>query len=545
MDPVPSTENHVASETPSSADICDSARHFQQDTKREAGELMDVRGVDMCATEETEEDFGDRVLRLECYKYGAMAELRKSFEKLWKSVWGKNAGAEAFNAWLFAALNICDSTWLPIPGCESASVVDPAVTGPIETWALLQVPCDWPLANNLSEAVHNLERYIDALREPPRPPLWEGIPKAALETAIAALPRESWEDPLMVQASVRRLFWPLVASAISLRTRELARAAVSIANDVRARWSQLAARSVNERSSGGAAHLRIVETLVSRRAGEEMVRFELCGPMPEEMCGKLLKSHQIHRAHAEKLHRLFQAASCVTAPFRVHCWALLTRYRSIFGPHDQGGGWHMAVTETVLQNLVDDFGVRLELFASPLNCSLQAYCSAFKDTDSPFGSSGSFFDFPLAHEGGSFECNPPFESHLLRRTIDRLLVALSVCPRPLSIAFVVPDWPDNPAICMALAASCCRAVVSIAGEGHVYINGRQHYCSPKHRRLCHHTGRGSLILFLQNDAGTQAWPTTEDRLERHRQAWFKRDGRTGNGSGESHGNECPTLSIRC
>ena len=48
----------------------------------------------------------------------------------------------------------------------------------------------------------------------------------------------------------------------------------------------------------------------------------------------------------------------------------------------------------------------MECFASPLNCYCPRFCSAFPDTDSVFGSVGSFFDFEFVE--GSFEANPPF-----------------------------------------------------------------------------------------------------------------------------------------
>jgi phosphorylated CTD-interacting factor 1 len=45
-------------------------------------------------------------------------------------------------------------------------------------------------------------------------------------------------------------------------------------------------------------------------------------------------------------------------------------------------------------------GVEAEGFASPLNCRWLRYCSAFPDTDAPFGSLGSFFGFRPNEVGG-------------------------------------------------------------------------------------------------------------------------------------------------
>lgn len=163
-----------------------------------------------------------------------------------------------------------------------------------------------------------------------------------------------------------------------------------------------------------------------------------------------------------------------------------------------------------------------ELFASPLNCAFPSYCSVFPDTDSVFGSRGGFFQFcrgPLRASGGSCECNPPFDEHMIARTVSALLGALASSEQPLSVALIVPDWPDSDAIGTALRADCCRAQLFITGDRHAYLSGRQHSCQSRHKLDVAATGRGSRVIFLQNDAGASRWPTTECRLERLKQAW--------------------------
>ena len=54
--------------------------------------------------------------------------------------------------------------------------------------------------------------------------------------------------------------------------------------------------------------------------------------------------------------------------------------------------------------LEERLGVCFECFASPFNCRFPRFCSAFGDTDRPFGSVGSFFDFHPTQ--GSFEVRP-------------------------------------------------------------------------------------------------------------------------------------------
>ena len=94
--------------------------------------------------------------------------------------------------------------------------------------------------------------------------------------------------------------------------------------------------------------------------------------------------------------------------FRSDLLVLLLRYQSL-----DGGGFQCALPPPVFSRLKSLWGVEFEGFASPLNASLGAgrYCSAFADTDAPFGSLGSFFSLrtPLS---GSYQLNPPFSLEL-------------------------------------------------------------------------------------------------------------------------------------
>ena len=64
-------------------------------------------------------------------------------------------------------------------------------------------------------------------------------------------------------------------------------------------------------------------------------------------------------------------------------------------------GSQCALSDGVFRVLRQRLGVGFECFASPLNCRFAHYCSAFSDTDAPFGAFGSFFD--LSPTEGSFE----------------------------------------------------------------------------------------------------------------------------------------------
>lgn len=87
---------------------------------------------------------------------------------------------------------------------------------------------------------------------------------------------------------------------------------------------------------------------------------------------------------------------------------LLLRYHAL-----QGHGFQAAAGEHVFRALLQHAGASMECFASPLNCHFAAFCSAFPDTDAPFGSLGDFFAFRPRR--GSFQANPPFVPEVTSR----------------------------------------------------------------------------------------------------------------------------------
>jgi hypothetical protein len=89
----------------------------------------------------------------------------------------------------------------------------------------------------------------------------------------------------------------------------------------------------------------------------------------------------------------------------------LARYHALQGGDAKGGRMQAALPAPVFELLRHELGVSLELFASPLNCRYDRFCSAFADCDHAFGSLGSVFDFRPAE--GVYEANPPFEPSLV------------------------------------------------------------------------------------------------------------------------------------
>jgi phosphorylated CTD-interacting factor 1 len=120
------------------------------------------------------------------------------------------------------------------------------------------------------------------------------------------------------------------------------------------------------------------------------------------------------------------------AKFHSCLFTMLSRYNALLGH-----GMQAALSEHGFSVLKEALGVTFECFASPLNCHYECYCSAFVDTDAPFGSMGSFFDFhPLT---GSFEANPPFIKPVIASMV-RHIEGLFAAPEagPLSFVVIVP-----------------------------------------------------------------------------------------------------------
>ena len=191
------------------------------------------------------------------------------------------------------------------------------------------------------------------------------------------------------------------------------------------------------------------------------------------------------------------------------------------GMHRVAGGHHAALHGEVFDVLkYGSLRVEAELFASPLNCRYDVFCSAHADVDAPFGSLGSFFAF--APKDGSFEVNPPFESALVARVAARLETLLADAEArgaALSFAVITPHWPRR-AAWEALAGSAFRVrpPLVIAARDHGYVDGAQH-CKKKTLRPA---SCDTSVLFLQTSRGRTEYPPTDETEEALRAAFRAR-----------------------
>jgi hypothetical protein len=212
--------------------------------------------------------------------------------------------------------------------------------------------------------------------------------------------------------------------------------------------------------------------------------------------------------------------------FKERVLCLLVRYNSLQGGGVHGGGFQAAIPDHVFDTLLRHFDVCFECFASPLNSRYPHFCSAFPDTDAPFGSLGSFFNFkPRA---GSFEANPPFVPNLILKMAEhmhQLLVRADgddshaethgesqgeeAQGSPLCFIVIIPSWDETMGWRALNESPFLTHHLRLAQREHGYTEGAQHCRRSRYRISVGDTS----VFFLQSKAAQRKWPVTPEVLE--------------------------------
>jgi hypothetical protein len=159
------------------------------------------------------------------------------------------------------------------------------------------------------------------------------------------------------------------------------------------------------------------------------------------------------------------------------------------------------------------FGVNHECFASPLNRHLDNFCSQFPDTDRFFNSSGSFFDFfPTS---GSFVAHPPPVQQDVIQMFVHIIAILQGSAQPLSFFVFAPIFDTfDPTRDSATVSYMVRSVVVQRGK-HMLSTGiyfRGTNSNQPLQEVSFLPNNDSGCYWLQNTAGRQQWPVTDDRV---------------------------------
>ncbi|XP_017889965.1 phosphorylated CTD-interacting factor 1 isoform X2 [Ceratina calcarata] len=226
----------------------------------------------------------------------------------------------------------------------------------------------------------------------------------------------------------------------------------------------------------------------------------------------------VNNMHLAKLEHLYRYNCFDDKKFEMflpRVWCMLKRYQTYLGI--EGQATQMALPVTVFECLQRSFGVTFECFGSPLNCYFRQYCSAFADTDSYFGSRGPFLDFrPVS---GSFQANPPYCEELMEAMVNHFERLLADSAEPLSFVVFLPEWRDPaPNALIKLESSHFkRKQVVVPAMEHEYRHGFQHILPKGEVNI--RAAHGTLVVWLQNAAGTARWGPTEERVEALLEAW--------------------------
>lgn len=271
------------------------------------------------------------------------------------------------------------------------------------------------------------------------------------------------------------------------------------------------------------------ERVETGHAGENLIK------LSRDVYGKLAVLHRRHAPESERNpplpspgagqdpdeeEREAAAAAAATASgavdetrtaFHQRLYAMLLRYQSVRAP-----GYQAALGKPVWAVLCASLGVGVEGCASPLNCFLPAYGSAFPDVDGPFGSRGSFLRFkPLA---GSYAVHPPPVPAILDATAEHVLATLAASAaapggqHALSFVIVLPDGAgakEGRAHQSLSNSPFLRATIRLSAAEHGYADGAAHKRSdPYHQALA-----DAAVLVLQTEKGARKWAADTSPLQ--------------------------------
>jgi len=141
------------------------------------------------------------------------------------------------------------------------------------------------------------------------------------------------------------------------------------------------------------------------------------------------------------------------------------------------------------------------------------------DTDSAFGSIGSFFSFRPSR--GVFEANPPFEISLILAMLahmDKLLHSANQNGEALSFIVIVPRKPEAKFWQDLVNLSHCTAELNLHAGEHSFLQGAQHIRHDAINNPRQSSG-ASTVCFLQSHKGREDLPLTDSKLALLRDAF--------------------------
>lgn len=119
-----------------------------------------------------------------------------------------------------------------------------------------------------------------------------------------------------------------------------------------------------------------------------------------------------------------------------YIWIILFRYQLLGSNNNQ-----LAVLPNVLDQMKIDLNFNFECFASAINSSTINFCSLYYDVEKYFGSIGSFFNIDINE--GVFSFNPPYQTDIIERGIEKILSFLEKSKKQLEFVITIPIWDND------------------------------------------------------------------------------------------------------
>lgn len=460
---------------------------------------------------------------VELLRFQLMMGLRKSYGEMCQAREGIDAPKESFNRWLLERKVIDQGKDTLFP-----SYCFPEVSMAMYREIMNDIPMKLVRPKYTGEARKQLSKYCDAAKRmiETRGTSSEGrkIVKWNVEETTLWLRRTvgaSYEDFQERLSHLKSHCQPHITEAAKSSVEGICRKMYNLSCDYASKAIEKNQEILKDANIDENAIQ--VQTPHQRKVWCYPVQFAMpCPRLPsveiyhdKEMTVLRYKGDQvrINNQYFHKLEQLYRYGCADDRKFDLflsRCYMLLKRYGAYFGVSTNEGSQNQAALPiSVLECLNKQFGVTFECFASPFNCYFRQYCSAFPDIDSYFGSRGPILEFKP--HCGSFEANPPFCEELMDAVVTHFERLLDDTIEPLSFIVFLPEWrdPAPPALLKLEASRWKRKQLVVAKLEHDYRHGFQHVI-PK-TDVSVKSAHGTMIIWLQNDAGYQRWGPTEVR----------------------------------
>lgn len=468
---------------------------------------------------------------VELYRSSLVTKLRQHYQEMTHSREGIDAPKESFNRWLLERKVVDTGSDPLLPG-----TCYPEVSASMYREIMNDIPIKLVRPKFAADARKQLSRYAEAAKKMIESrnasPESRKIVKWNVEDAFQWLRKTqnaTYDDYLERLAHLKRQCQPHLTEAAKKSVEGICSKIYNLSCDYSKKihdkhWGILNVEGIEEITS-------TLQVNNPRKVHCYPVQFVISSPrLPtvEYMLDKDIVAIRykgdvvrLNVLYFQKLEQLYKW-SCTDdrkfENFLPRTWCLLKRYQTYFGtPLHEGLGTQGALPVPVFECLHKHFGVTFECFASPLNCNFRQYCSAFPDTDCFYGSRGPILEFhPVC---GSFEANPPFSEELMTASFDHFEHLLGEATEPLSFIVFIPEWrnPTPPPLTKLEDSVYKRHQVTVAAMEHEYRNGFQHICNKTEMNV--RSAHGTVVVWLQNDAGFALWGPTPERVEALLQAY--------------------------